>query len=84
MSLLLEHNIPVYENFCKCLEENHECILITATGTGKSYIVEEFLQQHNETALVVVPTKAIAKSWEELSSNVSVVTYTWFMIHYKE
>ena len=84
MSLLLEHNIPVYENFCKCLEENHECILITATGTGKSYIVEEFLQQHNETALVVVPTKAIAKSWEELSSNVSVVTYSWFMIHYKE
>lgn len=83
MSLLLEHNIPVYENFCKCLEENHECILITATGTGKSYIVEEFLQQHNETALVVVPTKAIAKSWMDLSSNVNVVTYSWFMRHYK-
>ena len=84
MSLLFEHNIPVYENFCKCLEKNHECILITATGTGKSYIVEEFLQQHNETALVVVPTNAIAKSWEELSSNVSVVSYTWFMLHYEE
>lgn len=84
MSLLMEHNVPVYKEFCKCLEENHECILITATGTGKSYIVEEFLQQHNEIALVVVPTKAIAKSWEDLSSNVSVVTYTWFMMHYNE
>ena len=84
MSLLMEHNVPVYKEFCKCLEKNHECILITATGTGKSYIVEEFLQQHNEVALVVVPTKAIAKSWEDLSSNVSVVTYTWFMMHYNE
>ena len=84
MSLLMEHNVPVYEEFCKCLEENHECILITATGTGKSYIVEEFLQQHNEVALVVVPRVSIKQSWEELSSNVSVVTYQWFSKHYKE
>ena len=84
MSLLMEHNVPVYKEFCKCLEENHECILITATGTGKSYIVEEFLQQHNEVALVVVPRVSIKQSWEELSSNVSVVTYQWFMMHYRE
>ena len=84
MSLLMEHNVPVYKEFCKCLKENHECILITATGTGKSYIVEEFLQQHNEVALVVVPRVSIKQSWEELSSNVSVVTYSWFKDHYNE
>lgn len=84
MSLLMEHNVPVYKEFCKCLEENHECILITATGTGKSYIVEEFLQQHNETALILVPTVAIKNSWESLSNRVSVVTYTMFSRRWKD
>ena len=81
MSLLMKHNIPVYKNFCKCLEKYHECILITATGTGKSYIVEEFLQQHDEVALVVVPRRTIKTSWEDLSSKVTVITYQSFANH---
>ena len=84
MSLLMKHNIPVYKNFCKCLEKYHECILITATGTGKSYIVEEFLQQHDEVALVVVPRRTIKTSWEDLSSKVTVITYQSFANHYED
>ena len=84
MSLLMKHNIPVYKAFCKCLAKYHECILITATGTGKSYIVEEFLQQHDEVALVVVPKRTIKSSWEDLSSKVTVITYQSFARHYED
>ena len=36
--MLLEHNYPVYQALEDMLAENNKAILVTATGTGKSYV----------------------------------------------
>ena len=37
-AMLLEHNYPVYQALEDMLAENNKAILVTATGTGKSYV----------------------------------------------
>ena len=82
--MLMDHNIPVYEKFVDCLFKYKECIVVTATGTGKSYIIKEFLERYNETALVITPRNIINREWEGLSDRVTVITYQHFYRHYME
>ena len=44
MCNLREHNIPVFEELEKLLLEKRKAIVITGTGTGKSYLSLETLQ----------------------------------------
>lgn len=81
--MLMDHNIPVYEKFEAMLEEHSKVILITATGTGKSYIVKEYLDRHNLKALVVCPKSVIKDNWNLISDKVTATTYHKLSSDYK-
>ena len=77
--MLKEHNIPVYERLEKVMKENNKAIVVTATGTGKSYLTLEYAERHNLSALVVVPRCSIGKEWEALSDRFEYITYHSFV-----
>lgn len=72
---LLEHNVETYQNLCKEMEKHNKVALIQATGTGKSYIISKYIEEHCHNALILVPTNAIGDQWQKLLSDVEVRTY---------
>ena len=79
--MLLEHNIPVYEKLKETLAKNKDTIIVTATGTGKSYLVAEYIKEYNLNALVICPKKSLCKYWSNISENVYPITYQYFNLH---
>jgi len=79
--MLLPHNIPVYKKLKEHLSKNKDAIIITATGTGKSYLVAEYIEEYNLNALVICPRRSLCKYWSKLSENVSPITYQYFEKH---
>lgn len=79
---LLEHNKETYKKLCDVLSENDKCALIQATGTGKSYIIGKYIEEHGSRILILVPSNSIGDAWEDLLSHVDkeidVVTYQMF------
>lgn len=79
---LLEHNEETYKRLCNALEDNNKCALVQATGTGKSYIAGKYIEEHASTALILVPTNAIADAWGDLlrgtKQEVDIITYQAF------
>lgn len=79
---LMEHNKKTYKNLCKTLSKNNKCALVQATGTGKSYIASKYIEQHGDSALIIVPSNAIADAWSELlcdiEKEVEIITYQLF------
>lgn len=79
---LLGHNKETYERLCETLEDKNKCALVQATGTGKSYIAGKYIEEHARTALILVPTNAIADAWSELlngtEQEVDIITYQAF------
>lgn len=78
VAMLYEHNFSVYAALKEMLDKEGKAILITATGTGKSHIVLEYLKDNNYRALVVSPRLSINQQWEELSALIDTVTYQSF------
>lgn len=76
--MLLEYNIPVYQNLCETLEKYRKAIVVAFTGCGKSFIANEFLTERKLSALVVCPKRAICDQWRGLNPNVTAVTYNYF------
>ncbi|MCD8110019.1 MAG: hypothetical protein LUE14_07960 [Clostridiales bacterium] len=63
---LLPHNIPVYAQLRDMLEQERKAMLVSATGTGKSYIVGKYLEEHPQETVVVCPKTSICHAWEKL------------------
>lgn len=78
-STLKEHNIPVYQKLEDMMRENNRALVVTATGTGKSYLTLEYINNHNLNALVVVPRINIGKEWKKLSKKINTITYHSFV-----
>lgn len=79
--MLLEHNIPTYNKAVELLENNGRCAIIQATGTGKSYILMELIENVFKacTVLVVVPSNALIDSYLLLDDyNKSYITFTTY------
>lgn len=57
--MLLEHNLPVYQELCETLEKYRKAIVVVHTGGGKSYIANEFLTEKKLNALVVCPKRTM-------------------------
>lgn len=79
---LLEHNKETYKKLCEVLEINNKCALVQATGTGKSYIAGKYIEEHADRVLILVPTNAIADTWDEvlagMEEKIVIVTYQAF------
>lgn len=74
-SVLLDHNVPVYEALEKMLRSHGKAIIVTAQGTGKSYLTLEYLNRHGYNALVICPKRSICAQWEKLSDRIATITY---------
>lgn len=72
---LLEHNVETYQNLCKEMEKHNKVALIQATGTGKSYIISKYIEEHCNNALILVPANAIGDQWQKLLPDTEVKTY---------
>ena len=79
--MLMAHNIPVYKNLTETIKKHNKAIIVTTMGTGKSYLVKEYLDENNLNALVVCPTLAICENWKSLTDRVTTVTYQAFQRH---
>lgn len=77
--MLLEHNKSVYSNLENTISHNNKAIIISATGTGKSYLILEYAESHNLNTLVVVPKRSIGYEWENLSKLFKSITYHSFV-----
>lgn len=82
MGNLKEHNIPVFEKLENILLNKRKAIIITGTGTGKSYLSLEFIERYNLRALVVIPYNTLKSQWEKLNRNkIDTCTYIYFSRH---
>lgn len=78
---LYAHNVITYQKVLQMLNTHKRCALIQATGTGKSFIMQELLDTlfKNMSVICVVPTLSIAQSiqlypdWDY--PNVEFTTY---------
>lgn len=85
---LLEHNKPTYADLCEKMEKNNKVALVQATGTGKSYIIGKYLEEHKGKTLILVPTNAIGDQWENLMAktdcDVTIDTYQGMAAHIED
>ena len=74
---LKPHNIRPYEELCRMLEEHDKAAYISATGTGKSYVVGKYIEEHKlvEDTVVLVPSAAIKANWKKLIPGITAYTY---------
>ena len=79
--MLYEHNRVTYDKVVCMLEKFGRCAIIQATGTGKSYILNELINTVflGMNILIVVPTKALIEAYELTglydSTNIQFTTY---------
>ena len=73
--MLLEHNIPVYNELEQTLNNKNCCCVVMGTGVGKTYVATEFLNNNNFKALVVSPRNSINRAWEKHTNRVDTITY---------
>lgn len=87
--MLMEHNKEAYEQFKVMLLEHHECLLIAATGVGKSNITTELIKELNLNVLVIAPLKSIKENWSKMPekygipTEINTITYNYFSRHWK-
>lgn len=74
---LKEHNVRPYQELCEMLEKHNKVAYVSATGTGKSYVVGKYIEEHGlvDKTLVLVPSKAIEYNWKCLLPELDVMTY---------
>lgn len=77
MILLKKHNARPYEALCKSLESNNKCAIVSATGTGKSYIAAKYVDEHfsQEKCLIFTPNNIAKNVWHKLLPKARVVSY---------
>ena len=82
--MLLPHNINVFKELERKLEEDNCCCVVMGTGCGKTYVASEYLDKNNYKALVVSPRKSINKAWENHRSSIETITYQKLAGIYKD
>lgn len=77
MITLKEHNVKPYAQLCEMLAIHQKCAYIAATGTGKSYVVGKYIEDHDlvNKTLVLVPNMAIKDGWLKLIPELEILTY---------
>lgn len=77
MIILKEHNVKPYAQLCEMLAIHQKCAYIAATGTGKSYVVGKYIEDHDlvDKTLVLVPNMAIKDGWLKLIPGLEILTY---------
>lgn len=74
---LKPHNRQPYEELCEILTTSQRCAYVSATGTGKSYVIAKYIEEHNllDKTLILVPSIVIRDGWKRLLPGIHVGTY---------
>ncbi|MBO5389760.1 MAG: DEAD/DEAH box helicase family protein [Lachnospiraceae bacterium] len=85
-AILLEHNLKTYNDAKEILKEHRSVAIVQPTGTGKSYIMMQFLHDYADMwKIVVAPSRLFLddlqrnKFW--VANKTVVLTYTWLVNH---
>lgn len=78
MAELFDHNISVYNALETAMSNSRAAIIVSATGTGKSFLVTEYVSSHNLKALIICPTHAIMAQWSAISDKLDSISYSKF------
>lgn len=75
--ILKPHNQEPYAELSYMLKEHDRAAIISATGTGKSYIAAAYVQNHDleEHTLILVPKAPVKRAWKELLPKARVENY---------
>ena len=82
--MLFPHNVGVFNDLEKTLDQHNCCCVIMGTGVGKTYVTSEYLDKYNLRALVVAPRNSICDSWKKHRSDVDTITYQKLANIYKD
>ena len=74
---LKRHNLRPYSELCDMLTEKKKCAYVSATGTGKSFVVAKYIVEHDlsDKTLILVPNNVIRNNWAMLSPGIQIRTY---------
>lgn len=75
--ILKEHNTRPYQQLCYMLKNHNKTAYISATGTGKTYVVGKYIEAHNlqDSTLILVPLGAIREEWRKMFPDIQIDTY---------
>lgn len=79
---LLPHNQEIYNEIESKLQDNSTGYIVQPTGTGKSYLIAKYIQEHIEEKLILIaPNKIIIDSVKEITgklpAHISFQTYQY-------
>lgn len=86
---LRDYQRVIYPYLYETLSKNDYCILVTTTGTGKSFLTIKYLLDLKKESsnndfkfMLVVPTHVIRKGWEKNLSDVNIDSSSYRIITY--
>ena len=82
-SVVFEHNIEVYEQLDKYLNEDNKAIVVIGTGLGKTTTALEYCYRHSCRGLVIAPKKIICEDWEK-NDCIDAMTFQSFIAQYTD
>ena len=72
---LLPHNEAVYPGFREFADTHSRMVLVSATGTGKTYLAMKYAEEKEVKPLVIVPNDFIKSQWKKSPLPCEVITY---------
>lgn len=77
MIKLKKHNLKPYKELCNALDKHNKVAYVSATGTGKSYVVGKYIEDNNlaDKTIILTPSGVIRENWKIFFPNITVTTY---------
>ena len=79
MIALRAHNTKPYRDLKEKLETVSRCVLVSATGTGKTYITGRYVEDMGWTGtgdvLILIPKHAAGIAWQGILPDADILTY---------
>lgn len=80
--ILLEHNLKTYEDAKENLEKQGCTVIVQPTGTGKSYLMMQFMHEYKDKwKIIVAPNKFFLERLQKnkywVTEKTFACTYTW-------
>lgn len=87
--ILLEHNLKTYDDAREVLKGHRSVAIVQPTGTGKSYIMMQFLHDYADMwKIVVAPSRLFLNELQKnkfwVADKTITLTYTWLVSHMYE
>ncbi len=87
MEQLLEHNRITVEEVEYFIKNGEDCCVVNPCGSGKTYVMESIIENHNDKSFTIVTKQANANNYYKCKSdifkNVKICTYNKVLNDFK-